>query len=260
MTAPDAAQLHRRLLGNGHCTRPLELDCRFQTICEGCGFYETGPEFVTILRRQPTTPPPTPTTPAPGCTVPGVPQVLSHHPRRSPFDGRKPRRTAASPATTASSHHRCRNDLEAELYRIRGEGLAHDGVTAAAIGDVQKATSSATRVTRARSIGRLGSLSRRHTHYRELALPAGRRAHKSASQPSERHTNTARGVRFTQPGNPSRTPRTPVLREDLAGGVGRCWLVGLGGREPVGEGDRERVEGRLPAHCPSLPTSPGGVQ
>jgi hypothetical protein len=48
----DAAQLHRRLLGNGHCTRPLELDCRFQTICEGCGFYDTGPEFVTILRRQ----------------------------------------------------------------------------------------------------------------------------------------------------------------------------------------------------------------
>ena len=46
------ARLHRRLLGNGHCTRPLELDCRFQTICEGCGFFETGPEFVTILRRQ----------------------------------------------------------------------------------------------------------------------------------------------------------------------------------------------------------------
>ncbi|HZU72680.1 MAG TPA: site-specific integrase [Acidimicrobiales bacterium] len=43
---------HRRLLGNGHCTRPLELDCRFQTICEGCGFYETGAEFVDILRRQ----------------------------------------------------------------------------------------------------------------------------------------------------------------------------------------------------------------
>ena len=42
----------RRLLGNGHCTRPLELDCRFQTICEGCGFYETDVEFVDILRRQ----------------------------------------------------------------------------------------------------------------------------------------------------------------------------------------------------------------
>jgi len=48
----DRAARHRRLLGNGHCTRPLELDCRFQTICEGCGFYETGPEFLTILRRQ----------------------------------------------------------------------------------------------------------------------------------------------------------------------------------------------------------------
>jgi integrase len=48
----DVAARHRRLLGNGHCTRPLELDCRFQTICEGCGFFETSPEFVTILRRQ----------------------------------------------------------------------------------------------------------------------------------------------------------------------------------------------------------------
>src|SRR5256885_1643039 len=47
-----SSDLHRRLLGNGHCTRPLELDCRFQTICEGCRFYQTGPEFVTILRRQ----------------------------------------------------------------------------------------------------------------------------------------------------------------------------------------------------------------
>jgi len=47
-----ASDVHRRLLGNGHCTRPLELDCRFQTICEGCGFFQTGPEFVTILRRQ----------------------------------------------------------------------------------------------------------------------------------------------------------------------------------------------------------------
>lgn len=43
---------HRRLLGNGHCTRPVALDCNFETICERCGFYETGPQFVTILRRQ----------------------------------------------------------------------------------------------------------------------------------------------------------------------------------------------------------------
>ena len=43
---------HRRLLGNGHCTRPVELDCRFQTICEGCGFFQTSEEFIPILRRQ----------------------------------------------------------------------------------------------------------------------------------------------------------------------------------------------------------------
>ena len=50
--AADRAAVHRRLLGNGHCTRPLELDCRFHTICEGCGFYDTGPQFLDILRRQ----------------------------------------------------------------------------------------------------------------------------------------------------------------------------------------------------------------
>ena len=48
----DDVATTRRLLGNGHCTRPRELDCRFQTICEGCGFLQTGPEFVPILRRQ----------------------------------------------------------------------------------------------------------------------------------------------------------------------------------------------------------------
>ena len=42
----------RRQLAIGYCTRPVELDCRFQTICEGCGFYETNVEFVDILHRQ----------------------------------------------------------------------------------------------------------------------------------------------------------------------------------------------------------------
>ena len=52
---PDArvlAQGHQRLLGNGRCVRPAQLDCAYQTICEGCGFFETGPEFIPILRRQ----------------------------------------------------------------------------------------------------------------------------------------------------------------------------------------------------------------
>jgi site-specific recombinase XerD len=48
----DATPANTRLLANGHCTRPRELDCRFQTICEGCGFFQTGPQFVPILRRQ----------------------------------------------------------------------------------------------------------------------------------------------------------------------------------------------------------------
>ena len=43
---------HRRLLGNGHCTRPAALDCNFETICERCGFFDTGPQFIPILRRQ----------------------------------------------------------------------------------------------------------------------------------------------------------------------------------------------------------------
>jgi integrase len=30
---------HRRMLGNGWCTRPSKLDCAFETICEGCGFF-----------------------------------------------------------------------------------------------------------------------------------------------------------------------------------------------------------------------------
>jgi hypothetical protein len=47
----EASGASRRLLANGHCTRPLELDCRFQSVCEGCGFHETNVEFVDILRR-----------------------------------------------------------------------------------------------------------------------------------------------------------------------------------------------------------------
>ena len=41
-TAPRQRSLHPT----------LELDCRFQTICEGCGFFQTGPQFIPILRRQ----------------------------------------------------------------------------------------------------------------------------------------------------------------------------------------------------------------
>src|SRR5919106_11547 len=43
---------HARMLGNGMCTRPLELDCRMATICETCAYFATGPQFVPVLLRQ----------------------------------------------------------------------------------------------------------------------------------------------------------------------------------------------------------------
>jgi len=43
---------HRRMLGNGMCTRPVALDCSFESACERCNFFETGPQFIPILRRQ----------------------------------------------------------------------------------------------------------------------------------------------------------------------------------------------------------------
>jgi len=48
----QSASDHRRLLANGHCTRPALLDCAFESVCERCGFFETGPQFLTILKRQ----------------------------------------------------------------------------------------------------------------------------------------------------------------------------------------------------------------
>jgi site-specific recombinase XerD len=43
---------HARMLGNGMCTRPVELDCRMETICETCAYFQTGPQFVPVLLRQ----------------------------------------------------------------------------------------------------------------------------------------------------------------------------------------------------------------
>jgi site-specific recombinase XerD len=45
-------ETHARMLGNGMCTRPVELDCRMETICETCAYFKTGPQFVPVLLRQ----------------------------------------------------------------------------------------------------------------------------------------------------------------------------------------------------------------
>jgi site-specific recombinase XerD len=41
-----------RMLGNGLCTRPPELDCRLETACETCAYFRTGTQFLPILTRQ----------------------------------------------------------------------------------------------------------------------------------------------------------------------------------------------------------------
>jgi site-specific recombinase XerD len=41
-----------RMLGNGLCTRPVELECRMESACETCAYFQTGPEFVPVLLRQ----------------------------------------------------------------------------------------------------------------------------------------------------------------------------------------------------------------
>ena len=46
------AEMHRRMLGNGYCTRPVEMDCHFESICESCSFFVTTIEFRPTLQRQ----------------------------------------------------------------------------------------------------------------------------------------------------------------------------------------------------------------
>ena len=46
------ASEHRRMLANGWCNRPIATDCAYETICEGCGYYQTGIEFRPTLRAQ----------------------------------------------------------------------------------------------------------------------------------------------------------------------------------------------------------------
>jgi integrase len=46
------AEMHRRMLGNGYCARPVGLDCHFESICESCTFFQTTIEFRPILEQQ----------------------------------------------------------------------------------------------------------------------------------------------------------------------------------------------------------------
>jgi integrase len=46
------AEMHRRMLGNGYCARPVEMDCHFESICESCTFFVTTLEFRPTLQAQ----------------------------------------------------------------------------------------------------------------------------------------------------------------------------------------------------------------
>jgi hypothetical protein len=45
-------EMHQRMLGNGYCARPVDLDCHFESICESCTFFVTTIEFKPTLQRQ----------------------------------------------------------------------------------------------------------------------------------------------------------------------------------------------------------------
>jgi len=52
---PKMARLrreHHRMLGNGYCARPPELDCAFESICETCAFFQTSIAFRPTLQAQ----------------------------------------------------------------------------------------------------------------------------------------------------------------------------------------------------------------
>ena len=46
------AQMNQRMLGNGYCERPIELDCHFESICETCTYFATTTEFKPTLQKQ----------------------------------------------------------------------------------------------------------------------------------------------------------------------------------------------------------------
>ncbi|GAH17507.1 unnamed protein product, partial [marine sediment metagenome] len=47
-----ADQYHQRMLGNGWCNRPPQLDCQFESICETCAYYTTDQSFDPVLQAQ----------------------------------------------------------------------------------------------------------------------------------------------------------------------------------------------------------------
>ena len=45
-------ETHARMLGNGLCTRPVELDRRMESACETCAYFRTNVQFLPTLTQQ----------------------------------------------------------------------------------------------------------------------------------------------------------------------------------------------------------------
>ena len=46
------AEYDQRMLANGHCNRPAQLDCQFESICESCAHFSTNASFDPVLEAQ----------------------------------------------------------------------------------------------------------------------------------------------------------------------------------------------------------------
>ena len=47
-----ATEYDQRMLANGYCNRPPQLDCQFESICESCAYYTTDSTFNPVLQAQ----------------------------------------------------------------------------------------------------------------------------------------------------------------------------------------------------------------
>jgi hypothetical protein len=45
-------EMYRRMLGNGYCARPVQLDCHFESICESCTFFVTSASWSRNASRS----------------------------------------------------------------------------------------------------------------------------------------------------------------------------------------------------------------
>jgi hypothetical protein len=45
-------EAHARMPGNGLCTRPVQLDCKMESACETCSYFQTTIGFRPTLQRQ----------------------------------------------------------------------------------------------------------------------------------------------------------------------------------------------------------------